>query len=211
MTKITITRALAELKLLDSRISNTIGTFIPVDLYTQRHPQLQTTKKTLDIFQKDVKSDYQSINDLIKRRSMLKSMIMISNSKITVTIAGKTMTVAEAIDMKEIIKYKEHLLRHTMSNILNTFATCDNLNAKVENQIDAMVLNSYGSKDKKVTGDEYENIAKPYREANLVKIADPLNIKMEMDRLQNEIEMFKSEVDFVLSESNAKTEIMIED
>ena len=50
--------------------------------------------------------------DLISRRNKIKSAIIMSNAKTVVEVAGKQMTVAEAIDKKSSIEYEKELLIH---------------------------------------------------------------------------------------------------
>lgn len=45
---------------------------------------------------------------------------------------------------------------------------------------------------------------------NEFEIIDPLNVKQQIEKLSNRIEEFESEVDAVLSESNATTFIEVQ-
>jgi len=65
--KISITRALVELKLLDKRIKKAIGGTNFVAMRTQR-TDLPSDVAQNDNFEKKVKSDYDSIIGLIDRR-----------------------------------------------------------------------------------------------------------------------------------------------
>jgi hypothetical protein len=54
-----------------------------------------------------------------------------------------------------------------------------------------------------------EAIAKPFLERNEAKLEDPLNLDSLIESLSQEILEFTSNVDYVLSESNALTQIEI--
>lgn len=94
----TIHRALAELKLLDSRIDTAIENSSFCTCI--KHGQDKVSGKTISQFRKDAESALQKITDLINRRNAIKQAVSNSNSQTTVQIAGKTYTVASAIAMK---------------------------------------------------------------------------------------------------------------
>jgi hypothetical protein len=64
-------------------------------------------------------------------------------------------------------------------------------------------------KDSKAKSEEIDAIPKPYLENNAPRFIDPLDVKKKIEELANEISKFEAEVDVVLSEANAKTEIEI--
>ena len=53
------------------------------------------------------------------------------------------------------------------------------------------------------------NISKPILEANELKLVDPIQTEKKIDEMEENIDNFLNEVDFVLSESNAKNNIEI--
>ena len=65
--------------------------------------ELSKIKHNEEEFKKRTTSDFQSLNDLIKRRNQVKNAIVSSNAVTKVTVGGQTMTVAEAIEYKTII------------------------------------------------------------------------------------------------------------
>ena len=85
---ISITQALAEIKLLRKRIDNAIdsGEYIAMK-----------TKKMMfdsDKFIANAKSSFQSFQDLLTRYNKIKAAIVISNATTSVTILSSTATVA---------------------------------------------------------------------------------------------------------------------
>ena len=104
-----ITQGLAELKLLDKRISKSLG-------YGVEWAQLRSKTKKVDEneLKKTVQSEYQSYMDLVKRRDLIKRAIVLSNAQTQVTIGTGPKkwsgTVAEAIEHKSSLKYKKNLL-----------------------------------------------------------------------------------------------------
>lgn len=55
----------------------------------------------------------------------------------------------------------------------------------------------------------FEAIAKPQREQKEASLIDPIKINDLIKSLEEEISLVETELDFTLSESNAKTEIEI--
>lgn len=205
---ITITRALTELKLLDKKIKKEIDEFKPVGLTQSRKNLVIGTNETKEDFSNKAKSQLQSIQDLIKRRADIKSAIIKSNGETVVKINGKSMLVAEAIDRKNSIQYEERLQTKLNTEGGNVVGAREQHNLKLQKQVEEMLLNNYG-KDRKANADDYDSISKPFLEANELKIVDPIECDKVNKELFDEITKFTSEVDFALSESNAKTKIDI--
>lgn len=206
--KISITRGLAELKNLDNRIQKAIqeGQYIGFTTGKKVIPGFQTNEE----FEEKIKANYQSVQDLIKRRNLIKSAIVQSNATTKVTIAGIEMTVAEAIERKTSIKYDQQLLekmKQAYSFVINKYEVEDE---RVKERLDEHLQKTFG-KDVKVTSDQYDSVAKPFLEQNAPKIIDPLKLKDEIDKLAKNISDFLTEVDFALSESNTLTQIEIPD
>jgi len=208
MESMSITRALAQLKLLDSRISKEIGNAKFIGLYQNRNKVIQGTNHTKDEFEKLAKAEKQSIDDLIKRRMSIKSAILLSNAKTRVTIAGEKYYVVEAIERKNSIAYDKALLDTMRRQYQANINAIEVNNQKLAQQIENMVNTNLGA-DKASNKSDFENIAKPFREENELKLSDVIGLEKEIDRLDKEIDEFLSEVDFVLSESNSKTTVEV--
>lgn len=202
--EITITRALAELKLLDKRIQRSINDSVLAGYTVGK--KIMTGFNSVEEIEQRAKSDYQSIQDLIKRRNDIKAAIVVSNATTRVEIAGNTMTVAEAIERKSSIDYDKMLLnrlRSTYSSIVNQV---DRVNEEVKNRLDRQLEVLYG-KEGKSKAIENEELTKAFKEDNEAKMIDSLNLKNRIEKLTKDIEDFETEVDFVLSESNTITRI----
>ncbi|GFN31472.1 hypothetical protein [Paenibacillus xylaniclasticus] len=206
--QISITRGLAELKTLDARIHKAIAdtSFIG----------LTTGKKTIvgykdnREFEDKVKSNNQSISDLIKRRNIIKTAIVRSNAVTMVTVGRQSMTVAEAIERKASIIYEQTLLNKMKSDYAHVLRQYEAEDEKVKGRLDELLKTTFGT-DKKPAADQYESTSKPFLEQNEPRLIDPLSLKNKIDMLQNEIDDFLMNVDFVLSESNSITRIEIPD
>ncbi|WP_010500012.1 hypothetical protein [Paenibacillus elgii] len=206
--EISITRGLAELKTLDARINKVINesSFI----------SMTTGKKVLAGYQSNfqfedkAKSNYQSVQDLIKRRNAIKAAIVQSNAVTKVNVADKEMTVAEAIERKTSIIYEQNLVNKMKIEFVNVIRRYEQEDEKVKERLDELLKTTFG-KDVKVSNDQYDSTAKPFLEQNEPKLIDPLKLKDEIDKIEKNIEDFLMNVDFVLSESNTITKIIIPD
>ena len=91
-------KALAELKVLDSRIGNAIlsGDFV----ITKKNNQDTVKGKTAEQYKVKATEAFQKASDLILRRNAIKNAVVISNAKTTVRIGDNEYTVAEAIEKK---------------------------------------------------------------------------------------------------------------
>lgn len=209
MQKLSITKALSELKLLDARINKEISNSIFVVSNKKSAQKVNFTTK--DDFEKDVKSKYESVQSLIKRRDLIKRAIVMSNAVTKVTIADVEMTVADAIERKTSIVYEQTLLNTLKRQTMNSKSTVATENQKVEIRLDQQLNQMFGNDNVSAkTSEGAIAYAKEFRNQNEFELIDPLSIDKEIEKLEKGIDDFLSEVDYVLSTSNALTEIEIE-
>ena len=210
MEQILVTKGLNELKLLDSRINRKIeeGEFIAAAKLSVQNVNGKITKEA---YKANAKADYQSIVDLIKRRNNIKSAIIQSNAVTKVDIAGKIMTVAEAIDKKSSIEYEISLLEKLTMQYKTSSDIIIKENEKVDYSIEQLLNTAYGKEGKeKITQASYDAIAEPYRKANEYGLVDALDGEKLIKEMKDNIARFLSQVDTALQISNSTTIINIE-
>jgi hypothetical protein len=201
---ISITRALAELKLLDNRIEKKINENDFVFFVSK--------KKTLNIDQTNrlTNSNYQSIIDLITRRSKLKNAIILSNSKTMVKLGNKSLTVAEVIETKQIIPFYKNLLYKLKTNLANVNNQVEKHTLAMEVDLQKILEINFGkSNNLKTNSDDIDTISKTYRDNNKAEMLDCIDVSNKIKELEYIIEQYETESNFVLSESNAITHIEI--
>lgn len=209
MRKVSITEALNELKLYDSKINKAIANAKLASAAKKSSDKVGVVKK--EDFEERAKASYQSVTDLIANRNALKSAIVKSNAVTEVTINGKTMTVAEAIERKNSIDYDITLLNEMKKQYVTATDTVNKENKKVDNKVDELISTLVGKdSDKKIDKEAVEAIEKPYREKNEFEFIDPIGIYDKMLALEAEIDGFNSEVDTRLVIANAMTFIEID-
>ena len=209
MRKISITEALNELKLYDSKINKAIANAKLASAAKKSSDKVGVVTK--EDFEERAKASYQSVTDLIANRNALKSAIVKSNAVTEVAINGKPMTVAEAIERKNSIDYDVMLLNEMKKQYVTATDTVNKENKKVDNKVDELLSTLIGKdSDKKISKEDQEAIEKPYREKNEYEFIDPISIYDKMLELEADIDGFNSEVDTKLVLSNATTFIEID-
>ena len=207
--KLTIHRALSELKIIDSRISKAIGEGVFVT--ANKHSNAKINGMTIGELQSFMKSSLESITSIITRKNAIKRAVDLSNATTKVTINGAEMTVVEAINLKNHGLESKLALVNAMKKqytLAINKATSDNntLNERAE----SYVIGMYGGKDTKTDPSTITKAKQEFIEMNTIDIVDGVDILKTIKALEEEIFNFTSEVDATLSESNAITQITIE-
>lgn len=201
MTQISVTRALAEIKSLNDRIEKATrqAAFISITVGGKMVNGGDLQAQTLAL-----KANLQSVQDLIARRAAVKGAIIRSNAVTTVTINGVELSVAEAIERKGSIEKERTLLAVLTQQLGRVRTEVERNNVAMQGRIDTMLQAAVG-KERKATEEELEAISKPYTASNITSPLDPSGLEAVIAKLESDINGFVFEVDFVLSEANAKT------
>lgn len=207
--KMTIHKALCELKILDSRINNAISS--ARFCLANKHSNEKVNGVTVEEYQETIKASYNKASDLIRRREAIKRAVVLSNAKTIVKIGGKEYTVAEAIEMNNHgIDLKLQLKNAMKKQYDSAMTAIISKNSVVDDKATEYVVGLFGQKESKTANEEYEKARKSYIEANTMELIDPVNILEKIEALEVEIADFTTEVDSALSVSNALTEITVE-
>lgn len=208
--KMSVHKALCELKTLDSRIQKSIQQAVFV--FANKHANTKISGVPVGEYSAEIKAAYQSVKDLIARRDAIKRAVTLSNAAVKVVIGGKEYTVAEAIEMKNHgISHLQLLLRKLETDNQRARRESDNNNGEaLEGRADEYVKSLYGNVDMKGASEEIKKVRADFIAAQTMEIVDPIGIGTEMERLEKEINDFTVEIDSALSVSNALTELTIE-
>jgi len=208
--KMSLHRALAELKVIDSRIEKTIDLLEPTGI--MQKDKLVNGRYKKEEFVANAISKYQSVTDLIARKNKIKAAIVAANSVTYVEINGVRMTISDAINFKSVISLKKNLWgalskKHSVVNAkLNIENEKVNMTA-LENA--KLVLGKSDEGKVKPTDADVKAIIEPFVTRNEYHIVDPIGVESVIDKLYNEITGIELEVDAALSEINAVTFIVI--
>lgn len=208
MRKISITEALNELKLYDSKIRKAITNATFCGSAKKSADKVGIVKR--EDFDERAKASYQSVSDLIANRNALKSAIVKSNAETMIEVAGKAMTRAEGIERKNSIEYEEELLTEMKRQYATATANVEKENKKVDNKVDELIATLVGKDStKQLSKEDQEAVEKPYRAKNEFEFIDPIGIFDKILALEADIDGFKSNIDSQLVLSNATSFIEV--
>lgn len=203
MDKMTVARALVELKTLTIRIDKLIQELEPVSI--SKGGKLDSNVRNVDEYKASVLSSYQKLMDLIKRKRKIKAAIVCSNALTKVKIGSVEMTVAEAIERKVSINSDKGIKKHLSMKLVEASKKIISHNEQMQKQLLQLLNATYSKSETEVSKDDHDKIAIPFKANNEAILIDPLDIKKKISELDEEIDMFESEVDIALTESNATT------
>ena len=198
-----ITQALPELKLLGKRIdkiTETINGWCKVS-----HNGSPVDK---DKHKKETEAQLQSFQDLLKRRDNIKRAIILSNAQTIVKIGSWEGTVAEAIEYKTSIYMKRRLLENMKECLQAKRNEYEQFKAQVDGRLERLLQSELG-KDVKTNPETITALTNSFRDNNKVELVDPLDLATKIVTLEDELDAFETNVDWVLSESNGKTVITV--
>ena len=212
--RMTVHKALAELKTMDDRIAKSIrdNTYV----LAVKHSAEKINGMTVANFKEKMRSGYQKTTDLIARRDAMKRAVVLSNATTKVKVGDNEYTVAEAIEMKNHgMEFRSALLRQmnsayvTAQNELNRNSG-ETLEKKAEQYVLAVIAAQPKDSKMSVDSEAMKTLRKTYIENNTYDLVDPLDVTKIMEALDAEINEFNAEVDAALSVSNALTVIEFE-
>lgn len=205
--KMTIHRALSELKLIDSKIEKQIAEIVPTGIF-QKGKLINGFMQEKD-FEEAAKSKYQSVTDLIGRKNAIKSAIVQANGVTQVTVGEKQMTIADAINFKAVVKFKKQLVARLKQLHQGAVANLNTNNEIVEQNVQNLLAAALGKDSVKADAKDVDSIRKPFLEANEFHLFDPLEVTKKVEAMEQEVGNFEMEVDAALSEINAVTFIEV--
>lgn len=204
MAKVTLQRVLAEIKNLETKLPTDIAATKFVEVKVGQGVDIR-----LDQMVKTVDSDLQSIVDRMQRLANLKAIRNYANATTEVVVNNTTMTIDEAVALKASLPLRQNLisaLRHQLANATFLIAKQDEtIQQRVEAQLTA--LNSGTKKASEQEIEAIRNLVSPGLKAELVA---PKDLQVKIDKMQKEVDNITLELDFTLSEANAKTEVEVD-
>lgn len=204
-------KALCELKTLDKRITDGINA--QPFVFANKHSNTKVLGVPVAEMCESIKTSYQSVGDLMKRRDAIKRAVVHSNSVAKVTVAGKEYTVAEAIEMKNHgIPAKQLLIRKLTSDLLQARSTAERANGDdLERRAVDYISRIYSSTDlKNGMSDEITKSKEDFIKAQTMEIVDPIGVEKIIKDMSDEVNAFVVDIDSQLSVSNATTTIEVE-
>lgn len=209
-----VTRALATLSSIGDQIAELPlkSTWIAVQIGTGAKAKESTGNTVADVTA-NIQSSFDTMKTLFTKRAALKSAVVLSNANTKVKVGGREMTVAEAIELKSGVAARKVLIAQMKQAQLKAQASVETTNKALQAKLDDQILKMLGGDTKSikdVDATALEALAKPQRETSEASLIDPGKLADTIKKMEGEITELETELDYTLSEINAKTEISVE-
>ena len=212
MTTYTITRALSRINALQDKLNKAREQDYIVTINTIK---LQTTEAQ-DLL-KTLKGNMQSVLDIKNEILKIKLKIQESNLTTKVEVAGKEMSVREAIETKYLLENYFTYISNTMqTQMLNAKRKLVQAQQDIEMQQAIAVQDITKSLGKELSSSEIEErakltiqLTKETKELSILSFDGVNNAEDSFKTFESSVRNFLEEVDYVLSESNAVTTIEV--
>ena len=201
--KMSITRALAQVKLIESKLGRAFAGFdVEINGKLKYFPNFTTEQ-----FEKEALVEVNSFEDLFKNRLKIKSAIARANIDTKISLFGTEYSIIELIDLKNSSQYKKNVY----TNLINNYNKCKsdvvNQDVKIENEVSKQVEVANSNKTQ-VSKDLTTTLTETYKTLWGGKI-----IGLDINKISKEkedLDRLVAEIDMILSEINSKTEIEVE-
>lgn len=201
IVKMSVHRALAEIKLLTSRIDKAMT--VPFVVANKMSNKV-ISGQTVDEVRSMLSGNLDSVIALIKNRKLIKAALVLSNAETLVNIGGLLYTVAGAIEYKASITIERKLLMQLKNQLNTTNAMVDKQNDMLPSKLETYLVSVLGDKGSR-TAEDVKSLTKLFEDQNKYELVDPNKLNIFITKFEKELDEFESQVDYILSESNATT------
>lgn len=211
--EITLTEALAELKLYDKKILKKLSELQHTGIVDYKQGSSKVLKNSNiieDEFKKSAQSLLDSLNSLIANRKKLKAKIAETNAATKININGKEYTIVEAIERKNSLGQEKELINILETNYESVRYNVENINKKAEEEVDRLLEAKLSGESKNTPAEEINKLRNLLLQNKTAEIFDPLNIKTFIENFTDDIDEFERQVDVALSIINARTILSID-
>jgi len=203
MVKVTLQRVLAEIKNLETKLPTDIAAtkFVGVKVGQGVDIRLDQMAKTVD-------GDLQSIVDRMQRLAHLKSVRNYANATTKVVVNNIAMTIDEAVALKASIPMRQNLINMLRHQLAQATVLVQKQEEVIQQRVEAQ-LTALNSGTKKASEQEIEAIRNLVSPGLKAEVIAPRDLQQVIDKMQKEVDNIVLELDFTLSEANAKTEVEV--
>lgn len=201
--EISITRALAEVKLIDKKLKDADCDLARVAI---NGVLVNSNNQTPQDFLKYARGTIDSRADLRKRKRALKGAIAKANVQTSVKIGKEELSIIEAIEYKGIVSAQIDELSLMIAYLNEAVKIKEKEEAKTEEKAQRTLESIYGTAKNSLPKDTIEQTLKSFRDAYKIEIVSPIALEKAIAQ-KDELTDLLSEIDLSLSEINAKTMI----
>lgn len=218
-TMMTVHKALGKLKMLEKKLDDLIvdGVWCAIevgkDTYAKlamvssiNRPNVSTTAE----FSEKAKNRMDKVQSYLREYLRIKVAVITSNASTEVTIGGNKVTVAEAIVMKDWIKWKKDLAGKMASDYQQCYESVEKETRKKEKILEQRVREFYNKKEgEKITQEEMDFVSQQFWKEFRPTLVNPCNADKTIENLSKEVDDFYLNIDDALTVSNINTVIDI--
>ena len=204
----TLTRALAELKMLGKKIEKyTVGDVLWCGVSVNG---VVASRYNEDAVKASATHCKQELSGLIARRMEIKAKLLQANNSIKVNVGGNKMTIACAIDYKVFVLKERQVFDIIKSQVYSATTRLAGLETELQMKVDRAVDTVLGADAKKGSHEAaIKEITAGIRAGQKFELCDPLNIEKWAEENVDKCDLFLHEIDYVLSEANSVNTIEI--
>ncbi|MDA3048318.1 hypothetical protein [Campylobacter sp. JMF_08 NE1] len=203
--EISITRALAQIKLIDKKLQGGDYKLAKVAI---NGVLVNGSNQTPQDFLKYANGVLDSRADLRKKKRALKGAVAKANVQNTIKIGKEDLTIIEAIEYKGIVSAWIDELSMMIACLDEAAKIKEKEETKTEEKAQKTLESIYGTVKNTLPKDTIEQTLKSFRDAYKIEIISPLTLEKAIAQ-KDELVTLLSEIDLSLSEINAKTMIEI--
>ena len=210
MEKLLVAQALDQRDFLKKKINDAINSMEYVLVCKEKDTKIKGS--SVEDIEERIKSDWQSVNDMIDRYNRIKKAIVLSNATTTIKFTdGTEMTKAEAIALKNSERgvsgdaFEYNLIMAAKTAFNKSIRLEDQINHNYELSREDFIKTQLQGSDKKTLDDASLEAIDKAIAPFAAKWINPLDIDKKIKELEDKHSMFKNEVDTLLKISNATT------
>ena len=216
--KMLVTQALDQRDLLVKKICDKIRKASFTETKKHNEEKVMERRVTQKEFEKEARSSYQQIIDLIHWYDKVDQAILHSNAETIIETSYGTMSIANALALRSRLNcsnaydsdsnFEGNLMMKLQEELNEKIRVMEQKNKGLQNTAETMRLSILG-KDTKTKDETPLKVVDVYVQENTTELIDPLNVRKKIDELNERRETILNELDTKIKVSNATTFVEI--
>lgn len=216
--KMLVTQALDQRDLLVKKICDKIRKASFTETKKHNEEKVMERRVTQKEFEKEARSSYQQIIDLIHWYDKVDQAILRSNAETIIETSYGTMSIANALALRSRLNcsnaydsdsnFEGNLMMKLQEELNEKIRVMEQKNKGLQNTAETMRLSILG-KDKKTKDETPLKVVDVYVQENTTELIDPLNVRKKINELNERRETILNELDTKIKVSNATTFVEI--
>jgi len=217
---ITVEKLLKKLKVLEKRITKKQNEFFVVGIQKGKNScikesvqidnKIRIKSYSLSDYESLLNSQFQSLSDLIQYRNHLNSALIQSNSTTTIEFNGNTLTIIQALSLKDSYHLDSQFLSHLRSQYASKLQQITKQNRFLPQKLSNLLQQTYSTTDDSMlTESQINSISIPFLFNNESSLVDPLNTSLLISQLESNLKASLTELSSKIHTSNQQTTVQI--